>query len=56
MSKKKELLELCKSFIEKHSITCPECIYQSDRVIVDAYVLIEQICEVIGYVTIDDAE
>jgi hypothetical protein len=44
-----ELYKICLEFIEKQKITCPETIYQSDRVIRNAYEFIQEICEVVGY-------
>lgn len=49
-----DLNDLCKKFVEEHMITCPESIHQTDRVIVDAYSLIEQICEIVGYAESED--
>lgn len=49
MNKEKELLELCKSFINEQQITCAESVWQSDRVIENAYELIEKICNICGY-------
>lgn len=43
------LWEHCKAFIEKQKITCPEAIYQSDRVIENAYEFIEGVCDIVGY-------
>lgn len=48
--KLKELYNVCSKFIEKQNITCPEVVYQSDRVIYNAYEFIEKICDIIGYV------
>jgi len=44
-----KLYELCKTFIEKQQIHCVETIYQTDRVIENAYGLIEDICDIVGY-------
>jgi hypothetical protein len=49
VSKKDDLLKLCKDFIRSQLITCPETIYQSDRVIENAYEFIESVCEIVGY-------
>ena len=49
MDKPEQLMELCKEFIEKQRITCEECVYQSDRVIENAYELIDKICVIVGY-------
>jgi len=37
------------AFRDKHDISCPETIYQTDRVIVDAYEFIERLVEIVGY-------
>lgn len=52
MSKKLE--KIVKTFIEKHNITCPETIYQTDKVIESAYEFIEELCEEVGYLDEDD--
>lgn len=49
-----ELHRICLDFITKQRITCPETIYQSDRVIENAYEFIEQICDVVGYAEYKD--
>lgn len=43
------LLQLCRGFIAKQSISCAEAVYQSDRVILNAYDFIAEICEIAGY-------
>ena len=45
-----ELYEICKTFISKHNISCPDAICQVDSILLDADNLIEKICEVVGYV------
>jgi hypothetical protein len=54
MKKEKELFLLCKNFVKDMQISCSETIYQSDKVIEEAYELIEQICEIVGYHEIQD--
>ena len=49
MSKEKKLKAIVETFVEKHGISCPESIYQCDRVIEDACQLIEELCNVVGY-------
>jgi hypothetical protein len=49
MDKGQKLLELCEAFVGAQEITCPESVYQSDRVIENAYELIEDICNIVGY-------
>ncbi len=43
------LEKICRNFIEKQKIYCSESVYQSDRVIENAYELIESICNELGY-------
>ena len=50
MSKNERLLKICKKFRDDHGITCPETIYQCDKVIEDASQFIEEVMEIIGYV------
>jgi hypothetical protein len=45
----RDLLALCKKFIADNEIGCAEKVYQSDRVIENAYQFIEQVCETVGY-------
>ena len=45
----KKLQKLCEEFIKKQKISCPETVYQSDRVMENAYEFIEQICNIVGY-------
>lgn len=45
----KELFDIVRNFIEEQKITCPETIVQSDRVVENAYDLIEELCDVVGY-------
>lgn len=47
--KKQRLWDLCEDFINEQEISAPETIYQSDRVIQNAYDLIEKICDIVGY-------
>lgn len=56
MTDAQEVYELCKEFIEEQRIWSAECVYQSDRVIENAYELIANICEIIGYVDLPDEE
>lgn len=51
-----KLHAICEKFIRDNSITCPETICQSDRVIMNAYEFIEQICENVGYCEVDEEE
>jgi GTP-dependent phosphoenolpyruvate carboxykinase len=45
----KSLHDHCVKFIQSQRITCAETVYQSDRVIVNAYEFIEGVCEIVGY-------
>ena len=44
-----KLKELVHNFIRDNKISCPETIYQQDKVIENAYEFIEALCEVYGY-------
>ena len=44
-----KLWELCQKFITDQRISCPESVYQCDWVIENAYVFIEEICNIVGY-------
>lgn len=49
-----KLEELCKKFIENNNISCSETVFQSDRIIENAYEFIEKICDIVGYKINDD--
>jgi len=51
---KDELLQVCLDFINENGINCPEAIYQSDRVILNAQEFIEKICDVVGYCEVEE--
>lgn len=54
---RKHLWAACEAFIAEQQITCPETIYQADRVILNAYEFIERVCEIVGYAApADDME
>ena len=40
----------CLEFVESQRISCAETIYQSDRVIENAYEFIEDVCDIVGYI------
>lgn len=44
-----QLFDLCEKFIKDNKIDCAETVYQSDRVIKNAYEFIQEICEIVGY-------
>jgi hypothetical protein len=50
------LYSIVKAFIEEQNIWGDECVYQSDRVIENAYVFIEQLCDVVGYKELEDED
>lgn len=43
------VLHIVQEFIKKHNLSCPETIYQVDKVIEDAYGFIEDLCNAAGY-------
>lgn len=43
------LWDVCAAFIDKQEISCAEAVYQSDRVIENAFEFIEKICNIVGY-------
>jgi hypothetical protein len=45
----KTVEQTVKDFIKEQHIYCAENIYQSDRVIENAYVFIEKLCNLVGY-------
>jgi hypothetical protein len=56
MKNKEKLYELCQKFIKDHQISCAEAVYDTDKIIEDAYELIEEICNIVGYVEYEDDE
>lgn len=44
----------CMKFIEDQRIGTAETVYQSDRVIENAYEFIHQVCEIVGYLQQDE--
>jgi len=50
------LLDRVEAFIEHHDIIVPETIYQTDRVIVDAYEFIADLCDIAGYKEVEDED
>lgn len=45
---------IIQNFIEEQEISCAETIYQTDRVIVNAYEFIESLVEIVGYKEYED--
>jgi hypothetical protein len=56
MTDEQKLMELCRKFIRDNGISCPETIYQMDRVIEGAYGFIEEICDIAGYDKAEDGD
>lgn len=54
--KAEAVLAIVDLFIGDNDITCPEAIYQSDRVIQNAYEFIESLCDVAGYADFEENE
>ena len=52
--KGEQLLAIVHEFIRENRIYCVETIHQTDRVIENAYYLIQQLCDVVGYLEDDD--
>lgn len=46
----KLLIDLVKSYIQKHHISCSESIYQMDKPQVDAIDLVCELCEIVGFI------
>ena len=49
------LYEEVQKFITDNQITCSETIYQTDRVIVNAYEFLQRICEIVGYCELEES-
>lgn len=54
--RKNAIYAIVQDFIDKQDITCIETIYQTDRVIENAYEFIERLCNVVGYKEFEDDE
>jgi glutaminase len=52
--KAERVLQIAEKFIADQKIVCSEAVYQSDRVIENAYEFIEAICNVAGYFEYDE--
>lgn len=46
----------CKAFVKDQQIWGSECVYQSDRVIENAYQFIDGVCEIVGFETIPEED
>lgn len=49
-----QLMEITGAFIRDQKISCSEAVYQSYRVILNAYEFIEKLCDVVGYFHYED--
>lgn len=56
IEKHAKLWKLCERFIREQRISCAETIYQTDWVVVNSYELIEEICNIVGYVPTEELE
>lgn len=52
----KQLWETCQKFIQDLGISCPESVYQSDRVSLNSLEFIEKVCGIVGYVQIQEED
>ena len=50
------LWKLCAKFVEDNNITCAETVYQSDRVIRNAYEFMHEVCKNVGFVDYEDED
>lgn len=51
-----KVFEVVYKFINDNNIYCAETIYQTDRIIENAYELIHELCEIVGYKEYQDDE
>lgn len=51
-----QLFDLCEQFIKDNKITCAEVVYQTDHVIQNAYEFIEEVCNIVGYASLEDED
>ena len=49
LAQAQQLHKVCEKFIEDQRIHCAETVYQTDRVIENAYEFIEGVCDIVGY-------
>ena len=54
IKKLRELERVIVDFIETHTISCPEKVGDCDDVIINAYELIANLCEIAGYHEYED--
>ena len=51
-----KLYDIVEQFIEDQRIWGEECVYQTDRVIENAYDFIAELCDIVGYKPLDDED
>jgi hypothetical protein len=56
IAKQQELYNLCSKFVADQNIHCAETVYQSNRVIENAYEFIEKVCNIVGYCKCEDED
>lgn len=50
----RKLTAHCRKFVEDNNIHCKETVYQTDRVIENAYDFIAGVCEIVGYKKLEE--
>lgn len=50
----KKLWAAVTAFVDRHDISCGEVVYQSDRVIENAYELVNELAQVVGYAQVEE--
>ena len=56
LAKRRQLWKVCEQFVADQDISCAETIYQTDRVIENAYLFVEKVCDIVGYAEMEDDE
>lgn len=56
MTEEQKLWAACSEFVKDQTIFCVESVYQSDRVIENAYEFIEKVCNIVGYYKEEDCD
>lgn len=51
-----KLVQIVENFRDDNGITCEETVYQSDRVIVNAYDFVAELIDVVGYIQDEDED
>lgn len=52
----RQIVDIIQKFIDDQNIWGVECVYQTDRVIENAYSLIAQLCDIVGYKELEDED